>query len=118
LMDYLPLWKHNNVLYGLTAYCAPGGAITGLESHFRSGETRTSSSIGHKTGSVIFFGLADSEYLDYAEIICDEIGFLLVPFLMVRTAHFLRMPLIHPTALYQQGQSSMLSAIRIHYLYS
>jgi hypothetical protein len=86
LMKHLPLLKHRSVLYGITAYCAPEGAIAGLESHFRCEGVTSSSSIGRKIGCAIYFALADSEYFDTAWALCDDIASLLGPFLVVRTA--------------------------------
>jgi hypothetical protein len=87
LITHLPLLKHDeSVLYGITVYCAPGGSITGLESHFRCGGFTSSSSIGLKTGCAIYFGLGDSEYFDSAWALCDDIASLLGPFLMVSKA--------------------------------
>jgi hypothetical protein len=86
LIRHLPLLKHRSVFYGITAYCAPAGAIVGLESHFRCEGVTSSSSIGSKIGCAIYFALADSEYFDTAWALCDEIMALSGPFLVVRTA--------------------------------
>jgi hypothetical protein len=83
-MQHLPLWKRDSVLYGLTVYCGPGGAIEGMESHFRWGENTSSSSIGYKAGCAICFILADSEYFNGAWAMCDENVSLSGPFLLVR----------------------------------
>jgi hypothetical protein len=85
-MRHLPLLKIRSVLYGITAYCAPEGAIAGLESHFRCKGVTSSFSVGRRIGCAIHFALADSEYFDTAWVLCDDIVSLLGPFLVVRTA--------------------------------
>lgn len=85
LIRHLPLLKHRSVFYGITAYCAPEGAIVGLESHFRCEGVTSSSSIGRKIVCAIYFALADSEYINTVWALCDDIASFLGPFLVVST---------------------------------
>jgi hypothetical protein len=83
--DTSPIIEHRSVLYGITAYCAPEGAIAGLESYFRCKGVASSFSVGCKIGCVIYFALADSDYFDTVWALCDEIASWLGPFLAVST---------------------------------